>query len=325
MLRSGVVVKCLTSIATFCLPRTAMAVRSVLPSISSSILGPEQTFASKELAIAGQPWSVGDYHGNRSMQLERKDSSSASPVTPGILSNVLELAGTMPSALSSMKFEAYTLYAGIPAHAVHISKWAAERIGSQQAQFLQNIRGIEVRRAFCFGLRENYLPPTSGEPPGGMPTAREWKLPDRARLLYVFARTVNSAALSDCAVELFWRSDCGETESAGGGKRRSKQDVEEELAKFASCDDADVGGAPLAAARRVTFAEATAMEQLTPTMVADLTECCTPEAVIELASLLSFAEMWRRMLLLFSLPSMQLRMEQITGEFDEGEDDDQGW
>jgi hypothetical protein len=56
------------------------------------------------------------------------------------------------------------------------------------------------------------------------------------------------------------------------------------------------------AARRVTVASATQVDNILPELVAEVVGNCSPRAVLALASFLSFAEMWRHIVLPFELP-----------------------
>lgn len=246
----------------------------------------------RELSTNEVSWEVGAHHGNSTEEARAEYEVTPTGGVSGMRANIRELAATMPAAMSAMKFEAFSLYAGIPYKAARVYAWADERIGKESARFLRNVCGVELKRAFCFGLRENFLPPTDGSAPGGMPTSREWTLLERARILYAFARKTGSYALAASAVELLNRDTTIE------------RDSQQELDAFLGCPDSDIQSLPLAAARRLTMAVATRTDNISPELVADISGSCTPEAVIELASLLSFAEMWRRMLLLFTLPAL---------------------
>lgn len=258
-----------------------------------------QSFATLILSTQEKPWDAGDYHRNKSLEAHASYTTDTPGFISGTLSNLRGLAETLPSAMSGMKFEAFSLYSGIPYRAAYLHAWVAERLGPSASRFLHNVRGVELRRAFAFGLRENFAPPHG--------QTRQWSHRARARLLYVFASTAGSAALCDAAAALLERGarDYGEAEGVGSARR--------DLRLFAAAGETDGDGddgaecdAALAAARSAAVAVATRTETLTAELVGTMTRCCTAEAVVEFASLMSFAEMWRRMDLLFSLGAFAL-------------------
>lgn len=244
-----------------------------------------QRFAVSQLKTeTGEQWQVGEYHGNESEEAS-KDFDASSEST-GLLGNLRDLMGTMPAAVSSMKFEAFTLYRDIPSRAAALKKWLADRIGDEGAKFLEAIVGTELKRAFCFGLHENLalLESSAGES-----VKRQWSLEQRLRFLHVFGTVTGSEHLRSCAVF-----------ATAKGSNRDLEEVRTKLEAYSAGDNDDSQLQPAEnAARKLVEVSATAMDMITPEIIAELTSSCDPEACLELGSLVSFFELWRRMHLLF--------------------------
>lgn len=210
---------------------------------------------------------------------------------------------TIQAATSGLKVES-ELYAGIPSTAPGLDAWAVARLGARGARFLANIRGLELRRACCFALRENVLYDPAMDGPGvaggaagaaasAMPSpaatpARHWTLDERLALWYVFARTTAAAGLAADAVACM---------AAASGRRRA--DIRAAWDAYYGRGDAGAGRAD--AARRLVLAVGVKTENVSAALVALVTDVLPPGAVVELASLLSVAEMWRRLRVLFIL------------------------
>jgi len=223
--------------------------------------------------------------------------------------NVWDFFRTVSAATSSMRLEAQ-LYRGIPTTGAGVQAWADARLGAHGARFLTHIRGVELRRACCFALRENLLfdpaldapPPAGGGGGGGappasatgpvvppdVPPARHWALDERLALWYVFGRVTGSADLVDDAVS-------AGVVATGRPRAALRADWEAYHGRGESGDGRrDV-------ARRLAAAAATRTENVGAPLVAAITAVCTPGAIMELASLLSVLEMWRRLRLLYGL------------------------
>lgn len=220
-----------------------------------------------------EDWSAGVYHGYAGVGEEV-------PEAPG---GLLGLVGVMPAAMSGMAKEFGDYYWGVPVTGEGAAAWVEERIGA--AAWVRAVQGTEVRRAFCFGLRENLFVPGEGEI-AGFPWRREWDFEERVRFLWVFGSVAGSEYLREVAVGLL-------AESEGLG-------AEEAKAVLRDFEGAEVTER-LTAGRRLVVAEGTRFDNIGPDLVDEVTTRCSPEAVIELASLLSFFELWRRMSLLFAL------------------------
>jgi len=217
--------------------------------------------------------------------------------------NVWDFFRTVSAATSSMRLEAQ-LYKGIPSTGDGVQAWADARLGARGARFLTHIRGVELRRACCFALRENVLfDPTVDAPAAGgggapsatgpavppdVPPARHWALDERLALFYVFGRVTASADLVDDALS-----------AAGVATGRPRAALRGEWEAYHRRGDAGDGRRDVA--RRLTAAAATRTENVGAPLVAAVTAVCTPGAIMELASLLSFLEMWRRLRLLYGL------------------------
>ncbi|GAB0493349.1 hypothetical protein MMPV_004630 [Pyropia vietnamensis] len=244
------------------------------------------------------------------------------------LDNVMSLLRTVPAATAGLDVEA-ELYAGIPAAIAPLYAWVDARLGTTAGRFLLRPMGIEVARAFCFALRENVLiddvpsDPRStagvgadsatrgggarrrrgggGGGDGGLrsPDASQWTVADRLRLVATYAAATRSAGLAEGARAAAAR--CGSWPSAASAAK--------DLAVFSTAPDtaadsshtaADASPtAALAAARRMVRACATGVEGLRGTAVADATAALSGRGMVEVASVVSTAELWRRLELLF--------------------------
>eukprot|EP00170_Pyropia_yezoensis_P001144 contig_5151_g1148 len=118
--------------------------------------------------------------------------------------------------------------------------------------------------------------------------ARHWTLAERLALFYVFARVTSCPALGDDAVTCM---------AHASGRLRS--DIR--AAWDAYYDVGDAGTARADVSRRLVLAVGVKTENISPELVTSLTNVLPPGAVVELASLLSFLEMWRRLRVLFTL------------------------
>ncbi|GAB0498315.1 hypothetical protein MMPV_009656 [Pyropia vietnamensis] len=225
----------------------------------------------------------------------------------GRRANMSQLVRTIKAASSGLKVEA-ELYEGIPSSSRGLNAWAVARLGTRGARFLSNIRGLGLRRACCFALRENVLynpatdgPGVAGGPAGvggwgtaaAMPSpaatpARHWTLTERLALFYVFARVTKSPALGDDAVTCM---------ATATGQLRS--DIRCTWETYYEAGNAGTSRADVA--RRLVLSVGVGTENISAELVACLTDVLPPGAVVELASLLSFLEMWRRLRVLFSL------------------------
>mmetsp|Transcript_2901 Transcript_2901/g.8867 ORF Transcript_2901/g.8867 Transcript_2901/m.8867 type:complete len:465 (-) Transcript_2901:150-1544(-) len=228
-------------------------------------------------------WVPNDHHFNPSEEaLKRiKEPEQEQGALSGTFSNMKDLMKTMPSAMSAMKFEASKLYHKIPRSREKLDRWVENRLGMRRSLFFKNIHNVEIKRAFCFGLRENVFADVncqSGE-------HRAWTLAERIRFLYQFATVTGSEELQDIAVDIYrrflWR-------------KNAQQDLENFV------EGTGVGLTMRAiVGQKLTIAVAEKMDNISPLLVAQLVNVCEPEAILELASMLSFFEMWRRMSLLF--------------------------
>ncbi|KAK1859069.1 hypothetical protein I4F81_001667 [Pyropia yezoensis] len=104
----------------------------------------------------------------------------------------------------------------------------------------------------------------------------------RLALFYVFARVTSCPALGDDAVTCM---------AHASGRLRS--DIR--AAWDAYYDVGDAGTARADVSRRLVLAVGVKTENISPELVTSLTNVLPPGAVVELASLLSFLEMWRRL------------------------------
>lgn len=247
-----------------------------------------QAFASEHIGNGDEPWSPGKYHGFRGGEVVAEGTGGTGS---GMLSNIMGLFATMPAAMKGMALETFTLYNGIPSSGPKLVSWMDERIGAEHSEWFRSIRGTELRRAFCFGLRENVLVPDAAASPSGFPCEREWTLKQRLQFLHVFGVTTQSKHLCSAAVELLVRSSAEIDASQAAA----------ELTTFDNSIDENLESEAVAAGRRLVVAEATRLDNISPDLIEKITSTCSPVAVLELASLLSFFKMWRRMVLLFSL------------------------
>lgn len=207
-------------------------------------------------------------------------------------SNIASLGRTLPAAASGLLIER-RLYAGIPSSAAGIRRWVDARLGTKAAPFLRSVGGVELARAWCFGLREN-LTVAVGEPPSSrlsQPGNRAWSAVERAAFVFAFAVVTGSAALADASVVLGTHVT-GQPSAA----------VRETFEAFGAGGDLGSRGGgrkDMQAGRRLVMASAAGMGNVHGALVEELTSACTPAAILELGSLLSFSEMWRRMEVVF--------------------------
>ncbi|GAB0492631.1 hypothetical protein MMPV_003899 [Pyropia vietnamensis] len=208
--------------------------------------------------------------------------------------NLTGLIHTLPAAAAGMRVEA-ELYAGIPPTIAPLYGWMVARMGAPACKFLLRIHGVEMVRGFCFALRENVLVEElayENRPGSGLrcpPGARQWTVADRIRLLHVFACATGSAGLAAGAVGLATRSSGWPAPVAAT-----------DLAAFTAGTSNGAAGEAAAAARRLVRAAGSGVEAVAGPLVPELVAAVTPQGLVELASLVSFAEMWRRLELLFS-------------------------
>lgn len=228
----------------------------------------------------------------RPMQLPRTGSSGPGAWLKRPASNIASLGRTLPAAASGLLMER-RLYTGIPSSAAGIRRWVDARLGSKAATFLRRVGGVELARAWCFGLREN-LTVAVGEPPGSrlaQPGNRAWSGVERAAFVFAFAVVTGSAALADASVVL--------------GTYVTNQPlaaVRETFEAFGAGGDLGSRGGgrkDMQAGRRLVMASAAGMGNVHGALVEELRSTCTPAAILELGSLLSFSEMWRRMEVVF--------------------------
>jgi len=230
-------------------------------------------------------FKVGEHHYNSSAEANEKFVNSGMGGLKGVMANVSGMMTVMPHAVAAMSFETFTLYAGIPSNAKELDAWVESRLGPDGAAFFKNMKGKELKRAFCFGLRENVLPDekcASG-------AERKWTLEQRLSFLHVFALETGSKDLvRDVAAMMSVHCEMTHEKAATT------------LEGFAEAE-AGTLDATEAAGRRLTIAAASGLDRITESIVTEVTSACEPEAVLELASIISFAEMWRRLSLLFQL------------------------
>eukprot|EP00180_Rhodochaete_pulchella_P000273 Plantae.Rhodophyta-Rhodochaete_pulchella.ctg11943.p1 GENE.Plantae.Rhodophyta-Rhodochaete_pulchella.ctg11943~~Plantae.Rhodophyta-Rhodochaete_pulchella.ctg11943.p1 ORF type:complete len:259 (-),score=37.14 Plantae.Rhodophyta-Rhodochaete_pulchella.ctg11943:686-1429(-) len=235
---------------------------------------------------SGSPWRPGGHHLNASEEATGGFHEEGTQLGwRGAIANVWELIQTIPHAISAIMFESFTLYKGIPSNDTKLDAWIKERTDGRTAQFLSTITGTELKRAFCFGFRENVL----ADPSSASGEQRQWTLTQRLAVLYTFGKVTDSEDLRNGAMELLLRER----------KTVSADDVVKELEDFAS-GEAEQSPAEVAARRLVT-ASAERTDNISKDLVAEIASACSPEAIMELASLVSFFEMWRRLALLFSI------------------------
>lgn len=144
-----------------------------------------------------------------------------------------------------MWYEMFTLYTGIPMRQSRLDIWVEERLGANGAAFFMNINGIELKRAFCFGLRENVL--VEGPKRRTIPDARNWTLLERVKFLHKFGTVTESDYLKEVAIHL-----------------KPEPDYREHFSYF---EDDEGLEANMAAARRLVGAEATKLDNISPALV----------------------------------------------------------
>lgn len=247
-----------------------------------------QSFALQHLPAVDGQFSVREKHRN----LYECEASEPWPgEDPGLMGmrgkveNLRGLASTMPAACAGMKYEMFHLYEGIPMRTAKLYHWLGDRLGKENIAWFRNIQGHELKRAFCFALRENMPCVVHDDRP------RLWSAASRICFLYLFARVTESVQLAEMAVELM-----------PAGREPGGDDLapRRQLTCFMRCKDEELLPV-VAVARRLVYASAVKMGNISPELVEECVQTCSPEALIELASLLSFFEMWRRMVLLFGL------------------------
>mmetsp|Transcript_5657 Transcript_5657/g.16819 ORF Transcript_5657/g.16819 Transcript_5657/m.16819 type:complete len:456 (+) Transcript_5657:102-1469(+) len=227
-------------------------------------------------------WKPNEHHYNESEEANKKDDTRVGFLS-GIISNIVELMKTMPPAMTAMRFETSVLYNKIPKNNAQLDQWVEERLGARGSKFFQKINGTEVKRAFCFALRENLL--VDGNCASG--ERREWNLTQRLCFLHLFATVTGSEELRDQAVEIF-------------RTKVNRDEAERTLQSFTEGADSSLPEG-FAAGRALVEAVAEKCDNIPRSLVKNITSACSPEACLELASLLSFLEMWRRESLLFLL------------------------
>ncbi|GAB0497872.1 hypothetical protein MMPV_009209 [Pyropia vietnamensis] len=207
-------------------------------------------------------------------------------------SNIASLGRTLPAAASGLLVER-RLYSGIPSSAAGIRRWVDARLGTKAAPFLRSVGGIELARAWCFGLREN-LTVAVGEPPTSrlaQPGNRAWSCVERAAFVFAFAVATGSAALADASVVLGTH--------VSGQPSAAVRETFEAFGAGGALGNRGGGRKDIQAGRRLVMASAAGMGNVHGALVEELSSTCTPAAILELGSLISFSEMWRRMEVVF--------------------------
>ena len=147
-------------------------------------------------------------------------SAAATPLAP--------LAPVHPSdarlSPSQRAVLAYTraavAYKYIPYRTVELYAWMKEPLGEENYAWFRAIRATELKRAFCFGLRENVVVDDDQK--------RCWSPASRSCFIFLFARVTESLTLSEMAI--------GQMPVTGGdfdGPRR-------ELSRFVCCSNTEL-------------------------------------------------------------------------------------
>lgn len=263
-------------------------------------LGSEvQSFALQHLPADGESWTVDDHHKNVCDFEACEPWVGEEPSLMGLRGNAdnfISLLAALPSACKGMKYEMLE-YEGIPYRTTKLYTWVDERLGQENCAWFRAIQGTELKRAFCFGLRENVLVEDN--------TERCWSPASRFCFLYLFARVTGSVPLAEMAVELY---PTAATDTSGNFDQPRRQ-----LSRFARCANADLLP-EVAVGRHLVFASAVRMGNVSDELVEKLVNTCAPEAIVELASLISFFELWRRMIALFTPHSAKLRASRLSLE-----------
>lgn len=262
-------------------------IESNLQNFALRYLKTEQNLPWVPTLRAWNPNLEANQNGNGSdetnFQDEPNSDESCEPKRP-VTENIDDLLDTMPSAMAGMAYEALVLYRGIPYMNFKLQAWLELRIGQPGARFFHQIRGIELKRAFCFALRENVFVEEK--------LVREWSLTQRLYFLYVFGQVTGAEALCNVASSCFERNVSISPASHKGSMIMNPK-------QFACCSSEMLPGAE-ASGREMVVCVATALGRITERVIQDLVEKCSPEAIVELTSMLSFFELWRRMDLLFA-------------------------
>ncbi|GAB0497968.1 hypothetical protein MMPV_009306 [Pyropia vietnamensis] len=240
----------------------------------------------------------------------------------GAIRNVGGMLATMPAAVRGQFVEAH-LYAGLPTSVAGLRGWVDGVLGSGTCLFLTRLTSVRLARAFCFGLRENVTagvggnsniddPKASNALSGGSRSdqeaegegewARAWSPIQRARLLYVFGDVTECPPITTAAIAFAARASGRDKEAvaaetaawAAAPPSPRSDDDDKDDGKDGGSDDI-AGTARLAAAREVVLAAAGGTERVRGPVVTQLMSVASARAAVELASLVSFAEMWRRM------------------------------
>lgn len=265
------------------------ALNTIMDVQGVTLEGDLQAFTQQHFPTSdGESWRPNEHHLNKTMEASEPWEGERPELlgVGGKISNIKSLLGTMPAAISGMKYEMGTLYEGIPYRSAKLLDWMDARLALAHVPWFAGIQGFELKRAFCFGLRENLLVEDAQGP-------RQWSLPARLCFLYLFACVTKTSRLADAAVSLM----------PSARYERGVGNARHELVAFVSCDPEDLYPC-VAAGRSLVHAVALRTDNINVDLVQEVTETCTPEAIMELGSMLQFFEMWRRMDLLFSTNSL---------------------
>lgn len=195
--------------------------------------------------------------------------------TGGLLSNVYGVIDLTRAMISAMIYER-TLYQGIPNNDDELNKWMKDQIGERLSQFFINIRGIGLKRAICFGIRENLMAPSE---------SRCWSLKERCGLLYLYASKVGCQQMVDLAVHITENTEpCEQTV----------------MQAFVEGKESAVWSEAMMNARRKVIEHLDMAASDSGSCTTSIMETCSPEQVVELAGFLSWLCYWRRNVLLFA-------------------------
>lgn len=242
-----------------------------------------QAFSCSVLEGPEGPWYPSDHPRNKKASNQFSGPISEMYGLRGMVYNIRGLLETMPSAMSGMAYELGTLYGGLPFMPRKLNEFVEQRLGESDAVFFKNVSGIELKRAFCLGLRENLIVDESAI------DSHEWTLHHRISFLYTFSTVTESHTLREVAVALM-----------AGTRTCTSTASRQELERFVAVADEELEET-VNEGRRLVVASSTRTENISPQLVGGLVVSCSPGAIIELASLMSFFELWRRMQLLFTL------------------------
>lgn len=195
--------------------------------------------------------------------------------TSGVLSTFYGMLDLARAMISAKMFEA-KLYQGIPSNGDDLNKWMEDKIGERLSGFFHNIKGVGLKRAVCFGLRENLLARSE---------SRCWSLRERCGLLHLYGWKVGCQPMMDVAMHVSENAERCEV-----GAIQKLAEGEEENGEWSQA---------MMIASKLLTGHFDVAERDSVHEIASIMETCPPEKVVELVGFLSWLCYWHRTVVLF--------------------------